>query len=143
MSNKYSGFPTVLKRGNGASPEVFTEIAGIMDPPLPASDTTIIDSTTMDNPNAFKTKLAGLIDAGSATFTLALDPADSGQQNIQIDMVDRTLRDWQVVLPDTGETVIAFTAFVKTFKMKAPINGLLTADCALELSGKPTFGTYA
>jgi predicted secreted protein len=144
MSEKYSGFPTVLKRGNAdGPPETFTAIAGIRSVDPPSGKTTTFDSTTMDNPNAFKTKLAGLIDGGSSKLTLAFDPADAGHQAMTQDFVSRVLRDFQIVLPDTGQTVVAFTAIVTDMGPKTPMEGLFTCDFALEISGKPTWGTFA
>ena len=97
----------------------------------------------MDNPNAFKEYIAGLRDAGAITFQLATDPADTGFQGVIQDWVSGVLRNWQIVLSDTGETVFSFAAFVKDFAFKAPIDGLATVDGTLQISGKPTFGTFA
>lgn len=144
MSQKYIGFPTTLKRGNGdGPPETFTAIAGVRSIDPPKGTGTIIDATTMDNPNAFKQSIAGLRDGGSASLQLAFDPADTGHQALLQDWVAGVLRDWQVVLSDIGATVFAFSAFIKDFQFKAPIDGLLTVDATLQISGKPTFGTFA
>src|SRR5260370_34765576 len=107
MSQKYIGFSTVLKRGNAdGPPETFTLIAGVrlIDPPK--GSTTIIEATTMDNANAFKQKIAGLRDAGGAALQLAFDPADTGHQKLMLDFVNWTLRNWQVILSDVGQTPV-------------------------------------
>jgi len=117
MSNKYTGFPTVLKRGNAdGPPETFTSIAGVraVGPPK-----------------------------GTAKLQVAFDPADAGHQNLIIDYKLGTLRDFEVVLPDTGQTVVAFSAIVKECGPETPLDGLMTMDCSLEVSGEPKWGTFA
>lgn len=144
MANKYIGFATILKRGNAdGPPETYTSIANIRSIDPPKGTATIVESTTMDNPNAFKEYIAGLRDAGPITFQLACDPADTGFQHVIQDWVNGTLRDWQIVLSDTGATVFSFSAFVQDFQFKSPIDGLFTVDATLKISGKPTFGSFA
>src|ERR1700679_1240768 len=144
MSQKYIGFATTLKRGNGdGPPETYTAIAGVRSVDPPKGTATIVEATTMDNPNAFKEYIAGLRDAGPITFQLATDPADTGFQHVIQDWVNGILRDWQIVLSDTGATGFSFSAFVKDFAFKAPIDGLATVDATLQISGKPTFGSFA
>ncbi len=144
MSNKYTGFPTVLKRGNAdGPPETFTSIAGVRAVSPPKGTANVVDSTTMDNPNGFKTKLSGLRDGGTAKLQVAFDPADTGHQTLIIDYKLGTLRDFEVVLPDTGQTVVAFSAIVKECGPETPLDGLMTMDCSLEVSGEPKWGTFA
>ena len=101
MSQKYIGFATTLKRGNGdGPPETYTAIAGVRSVDPPKGTATIVEATTMDNPNAFKEYIAGLRDAGPITFQLATDPADTGFQHVIQDWVNGILRDWQIVLSD-------------------------------------------
>lgn len=144
MANKYIGFATILKRGNGdGPPETFTSIANVRSIDPPKGTGTIVESTTMDNPNAFKQYIAGLRDAGTITFQLAADPADAGYQHVIQDWVSGVLRDWEIVLSDVGQTLFSFSAFVQNFEHKSPIDGLFTADVTLKISGKPTFGSFA
>src|SRR5262249_39089235 len=144
MSEKQVGFKTQLKRGNAdGPPETFTAIASIRNVDPPKMSMTIIDSTTLNQTDQFKDKLPGLRDAGQVALQLAFDIGDAGHEGLIPDFVDGTKRNFQIVMPDDGGTVLAFAALVKDFSMKPPLDGLVTADATLEIVGKPTFGAFA
>ena len=147
MSNKYIGQRTVLKRGNGdGPPETFTAVAQVKSVDPPALKLNVIDSTTYKDAGTaadyFKDKTPGLIDAGQLKIQIEFDTGDTGHQGIIEDMVNRVLRNWQVQFPD-GSTIFTFAAYVAEFQPKNPVENLVTADITLDVSGKPTFGSFA
>ncbi len=62
-------------------------------------------------------KQKGVRDAGDMTITVAHDPNDSGQAAVETAEADDSAYAIKVVLPDSGNTVLYFRAFV----MSVPI----------------------
>jgi predicted secreted protein len=75
------------------------------------------------------------------TFTIQYDPAGAthdASTGVLKDMGDKTLRNFQLVFPDTGTTTWSFSAYVVGFTPGAPHDDKLTAECELKISGQPT-----
>ena len=108
---------TVLKVGNGASPEVFTAVAEVVDINSPSAAAGEIEVTHLLS--AAKEFKGGLRDFGTAEVTINLLPGNAGQEQIEDDAATGAVRNYQIVNAD-GVTGRAFAAFVKAFKL-API----------------------
>lgn len=139
---KYAAFGTLLKTGDGASPEAFTTIANVMGVSDAGSEVEMLDATDHSSQDGWKEKLAGLIDGGVIAAQIHYDPAGPTHDDatgLIKDMTDRTLRTFQVVWPDDANTTYQFTAFVKSFKAEGQVDGKLVAAIELEISGVVDF----
>jgi predicted secreted protein len=134
---------TLLQKGNGAGPEVFTTIAEVVEITPPALKRESIDATSHSSANAWHEKLKGLKDAGQVTFSINYQPANAthgvGVGGLLGDFSnDSTISNWKLIFTDSGPTAWVFPGFVTSFAPKAPLNGRLTADVTIEISGMPT-----
>jgi|WetSurMetagenome_2_1015567.scaffolds.fasta_scaffold904533_2 hypothetical protein len=65
----------ILAIGNGATPEVFTKIAAVIDYKGPEKKRTTVDTSNQDS-GIDKEKRFGMIDNGKVTFNTLFDPRD-------------------------------------------------------------------
>lgn len=143
MTGAVASHGTLLQKGNGAGPEVFTTIAEVTEITPPALKRESIDATSHASPAAWHEKLKGLKDPGQVTFSINYLPANAthgiGVGGLLGDFSnDTTISNWKLVFTDGSSTAWIFPAFVVSFAPKAPLNGRLTADVTLEISGQPT-----
>jgi predicted secreted protein len=141
MTEAISAFGTLLKIGDGGSPENFTTIAEVKDISLPHFARDMIDVTTHSSTEGWREFMAGLKSGGEVTFEINFLPTDATHSyaaGLLHDLEGGTLRNFKVVLTDAGNTTWTFAAIVSDFTPKAPVAGALTAAVTLKLSGKPT-----
>ncbi len=135
------GYGVLLKRGNAASPEVFTAIAELFNLSGPSLGLDTVETTHTQSTSAYRERIAGLLDAGEVSAEVNFLPADATQTEaagILLDMKNRTLRNWEIIWTDAGPTTWTIAAFVTSFEPSAPIEDRMTASITLTLSGKPT-----
>jgi len=139
MTNAIGSHGTMLKIGDGGSPETFATIAEVLDinGPNMTADTEEVTSQS----STWKEYIATVLDAGEVTFDLNFVPTDathSYSAGLLKDFTSRTLRNFQLVFPDSGSTTWTFAAYVTAFQPSAPVNGKLGASVTLKISGQPT-----
>lgn len=137
-----SAFGTLLKRGNGASPETFTAVAEITNLEGPNFSMDTVDVTHHTSPNGYREFLPSFKDAGEIAADMNFVPSSSEQDpstGILSDFENRTLRNWQVVFPDDSTTTAAFSAYVTGASLSAPVDGKLAAKVTLRISGAVTW----
>ena len=129
-------FGTQLKRGDGATPEVFTALANVtsIDPPSFAREA--LDVTAHDSPDKHREFVGGAVDPGEVSVDINYDPAD--HDSLIVDLVDDDPRNYQIVFPTSPVATWAFAAVMTGFSAKAPFEGKLAATLKFKVSGKPT-----
>lgn len=138
MADKSQG--TLLKMGDGLSPESFTTIAEVTDISGPSFSRESIETTSHDSTGGYREFIPGLREGGEVTFSVNFMPGDTthdqstGMLN-QFD--DDNVHNWQVVYPTTPAKTWNFAAFLTKFDTKAPVGDKLSADITLQVSGKP------
>lgn len=141
MSNATSGFGTLLKIGDGATPtEGFTTVAEVISISGPALALGTIEVTNMSSASNYREFVAGLKDAGEVKLDINFLPTDGTQDasaGLLKDFDDRTLRDFQLVFPDASTTTWSFSAFITAFSPSAKVDDRLTASVTLRVSGAP------
>lgn len=136
-----SSFGTLLKIGDGATPEVFTTIAEVRDISGIDLELDTEEVTSHSSTDGWVEKIGTLLSMGPIKFGINWVPTGATHSfttGLVKDMVNRTRRNFQLVLPNIGATTWAFSAFVKAFSAKAPVKGELGADVTLDITGKPT-----
>ena len=138
---EYFGYDVLLKIYNGST---YTTVAQVRDLEGPGIKLETIDVSTRDT-SKWRKRIAGMKDGGTVTFEIVYDPdlathgaAIGSGTNVPYYLLEGTSRLFQIVLPDSTPTTIAFTAFVTSFKPKAPMEGALLADIELQITGTPT-----
>lgn len=139
MLTPFSSFGTLLKVGDGDTPEVFTTIGGVKDIGGPALS---LDSTEADaHDQTWGQRVVSMLRMGEITFNVNFDPAyalHDDASGLIADMVAKKLRNYQLVFTDDDTTTWAFAAFVTNVGPSAPVNGVLEAAVTLSPSGGPT-----
>lgn len=136
-----SAFGTLLKIGNGASPEVFTTVAELRTISGPTLTAETIDVTTHNTPTPFRRYISGLLDGGEVTFDINFIPTDATHgysTGLLKDMTDRTRRNFQIVFPDTGTTTWLLPTVITGFEMSSDPADVLMASVTLKVAGPPT-----
>lgn len=136
-AKSYAAKGTVLKMGDGASPEVFTAIAQIGDVDGPNSKRETVDTT--HHGSASKEFVATILDAGEVKFSINYDPAEATHKNLAGGLIyahqNGTLKNFKIDLPVLVVAGPTFAAYVTDFQIKAPVAGKLVADIVLRISG--------
>jgi len=133
-------YGTKLKRGDGGTPEAFTTIANVTNLSPPPISREMYEATHHDGPG-WDEYIAGLLRGGEVSLDIDFVPTDSTHSyaaGMLKDMIDGTLRNWELDWPDSTPTTWSFSAYVATFTPAAPTNGKLTASLTLRISGQPT-----
>lgn len=141
-ANKYAGLGTQLLLSSGGTTPTFTVVPSIKTLGGPKTDSTQIDTTTLDAVGGYETFVMGLLKPGTLSFELVWDPGHPIHTQIRTAFASRTLCDWQIIWPDSattsGPTQMAFSAFVKSWEPKAAPNTDLTKSVELQISGPIT-----
>lgn len=130
------GYGTLLKRGDGAEPEVFTAIANATNITAPGLARNTIDVSAHDSPNKYMEFVGGMIDPGEVSIDVNYDP--TAHDMLVADLEDEDPRNYQLVFPDTTGTTWSFAAVLTGFEATAPYDDKLTATLTYKVSGKPT-----
>jgi hypothetical protein len=141
MTDAYSSFGTFLKAGDGLSPETFATVVNVGDIDGPDMSLETEDITNHGSADGWAEFIGTILDGGEVSFPinyLPTDPTHDMNTGLQADMVNRTLRNYQLVYPDPGGNGYAFAALVTGFKAGAAVKGKLTADVKLKVSGPVT-----
>jgi hypothetical protein len=128
------GYGTLLKRGDGASPETFTAIAEVTNITGPNLTLNTEDATHMESPDATMEFIPALIDPGTLSFTVHFLPTNTTQTDLITDLKTRVIRNFQLVCNDPLTTTWSFAAYVTGFNLTAPIAGKFTADVTLKVT---------
>lgn len=140
MTN-YAARGTLLKQGDGGSPEDFSTIAQVVSIGGPSLSLDPIDVTHHASEDGWKEAVGGLLDGGEISLEINYDP-EAGTHDASTglikDMEDRVVRNFQLVFSDSGNTTWTIPALVTGFEPGAPVDAKLSASVTLKVSGKPT-----
>lgn len=142
MATPKSAHGTLLKRGNGGSPETFTTVAKVQDIAGPGFSLGVAMVHGQEETTHFTRKIGTILEAGQITFDIVFDPGDSGHSpsaGLLYDMLNRTVRNFQLVFPDALSSTWSFAALVTGFQPSMAQDGALMASVTLDIDGKPSF----
>ena len=97
-----------------------------------------IDVTSLDNADGYREKLAGLKDAGSVSCSGFLDGEDAGQAKAYELLESGESVTVTIKFPAKIDKTWSFTAVVTKFSTSAEVEGAVSFDLELAVSGKPT-----
>ncbi len=141
MTLALDAYGTLLQRGDGASPEVFTTIAEVTDISGPTLALDPLDVTAHTSPGAFREFVGGLLDGGEVTFTINYVPDNSSHDataGLLSELEARAVSNYKLVFPDGSSTEWIFAAFLTAFEPAEPVDDRLSAEITLKLTGQPT-----
>lgn len=133
-------YGSILKLGNGAATEVFSEIAEITELKPPAMSKDAIDVTSHDSSDGYREFISGMRDGGEVTFKANWLPNNATHDEttgLLESFNDNDLHNWEIDLPGSILT-IAFSGFLTAFEPDLPIEEQAQLSGTIKVSGKPT-----
>lgn len=129
-------YNTILKKGDGGSPETFTdyglEVTGVNGIGF---SRTAIDATHMQSANGYQEFIFGLKQNKPVTVEINYLPANTGA--IQT-LLEGAQGNWRVQFPDNS--TVTFTAGIQDFALgNMTPDGKMSATVIFQPSGKPTW----
>lgn len=141
MTDAIASYSTALKIGDGATSEAFTTIAEVVDiggVPLTLNTKEVTSFDSAGWAEFIGTKLM-MDDVEFKVNFIPTNATHSYSAGLIDDMLNRTLRNFQLVFPDSGSTTWTFAALVTGVEVgDMNPDGGLEADVTLKPSGAPT-----
>lgn len=128
----------VVKRGDGASPEVFTSIGELRSYSRDGHEQTAIDVTHLTSDDDYMEYVGGFIAPGTYTFEFNRVFQNAQQQALETDMDNHTKRNFQIVVNDDSDSTLSFAALVQNIGESGDLNTQITGTLTLQVSGKVT-----
>ena len=135
-----SSFGSYLKLGDGGTSETFATIAEVLDIKGPSLELETEDVTSHDSTDGWAEHIGTILSGGEVSFEVNWLPANATQSHtagLLKDMVGRTKRNFQRVVPAATSTTWAFAALVTAFEPDLPVKGSQKASITRLLRGKP------
>lgn len=126
---------TVFKVGSGASAKTVGGLTSIDGIKVNGDE---VDVTALDNNTGYREFLQGFKDGGEVPLSGFLDGADEGQDELYSLLDSGTVTPMAIIFPTAIGKTWSFNAFVKEFSTGVDIDGAITFDVTVRVSGKPT-----
>jgi predicted secreted protein len=128
---------TVLKLGANSIAEL-NSIGGLS---LSADS---VDVTTLTSTDGFREFIAGYKDAGEVSLSGNFKPNDTnGQAALLTNFIDGSTDEYTIVFPEDLGYEWSFDAFVTGYSTAASLDGQVTFEATLKVTGKPTLTVSA
>lgn len=99
-----------------------------------------VDLTALDNSTGYREKEPGFKDGGEVTVSGFLDGSDQGQDELYTLMNSGATVSCSIIFPSKIGKTWSFTAGVTRFSTGAEVEGGVTFEATLLVSGQPTLG---
>lgn len=140
MSDAISGVGTQFKRADSDSSDpTFTAIAEVNSITGPNLSRGTIDVTSLDSTGGYREFIGGFRDGGEVS--LEMNFTLDGYDKMKDDFESSVLRDYQIILPDTGATTFEFSGLVTAIGMGIPLDNKVTSSVTIKVSGQITITT--
>lgn len=139
-SNAKFGYGTLVKMGDGGSPETFTTIAELRgDIAFDGMESEEIEVTTHNNAinGRAKEKIPGLIDPGNLNFEINYIANEATHVAVRNAWIAQTRKNFQILTPYGDLTTIA--GYIMSMPVTYPADDSINAKIKIMISGLPTF----
>lgn len=134
VSEAIAGVGTVFKRGDGSSNEEFNAVGEINSITGPDKKRSTIDVTSLSSTGGYREFIASFRDSG--VVTLEMNWTRDGWEAMNDDFESDSSVNYQIVLPDTGETTLDFAAFVTDIGLAIPLDDKITSGVTIKITGQ-------
>lgn len=124
-------------RGDGASPETYSDILGITSVQGPDGSAAEIDITALESTG--KEFNMGLKDEGSVSLEIIFNPDDSEHTGLRTDRDNATLRSFRITFTNSPATTATFNAYVTNYSVSGQIDEVVRLSVTLRISGSVTW----
>jgi len=146
--SKILGFKTQLGFGSseGAGSSTFTKVAGLLSLPGPDGSGDDVDTSTIDNPDDFKTFARAQVDPGEMSMTLAYGSTDASQKQLGTLYGSGTIVSWGFIFNSTAAASTqwdsnTFNGYVKSMGRAIEKDSMITRTIGIKVTGDPGFPT--
>lgn len=140
----YKSFGTKLKRGDGQSPQTFTQVPNCGDIDGPKTKKTFEETTNHSSATqsgGYVEYVPSLKDGDSVKTTVNWVPTDPVHIGLQQDLDSDRLVDWQIEYPTTPLWTVSFKGYIESFDFKAPVKGITQRELVIKVTGAVTVPT--
>jgi predicted secreted protein len=102
-----------------------------------------LDTTTLDSDGGYRTFTGGFKDGGEVSVAGYFEPGDAGQGAMETAFEAGDPEDFQIIFPAELGASWDFKGVVTEFKTGAELEGLISFEAKIKVSGKPTLATEA
>lgn len=141
MSDVTTGKNSKFSYGDGATPEVWTEIADATGFAGPGLSRETHDATNSASPDDYREIIGGLKDGGEYTIDLDFVPGSTGLDTLLAHFESNALVNYRITYPN-GHTWTA-AALITALDPNAPIDDKMTIPATFKVSGKPVLAAAA
>lgn len=128
---------TVVARGDGASPEVFTPVPQVTSINPVGFARSLIDVTNLSSTS--REYNVAIKDGQEITLECQYDPKDAQQEGLRTDGETGALRNMQITLTDSPATVVTFPCRVTGWEFGTPIDDVYPLTVTLKPTGDLVF----
>lgn len=135
------GYGSLLKRGNGSSPQTFSTIAEVTGVSAFGVQRELVEVTNFDSPSSYREYIAGLKDGIQFTFDVNWIPTNATQSissGLQADVENGTLRDFKLQLT-SGFGTYNFSGIVLGWQFNDTPAAAITGTFTVKVSGTITW----
>lgn len=139
-SNAKFGYGTLVKMGDGGTPETFTAIAELRgDIGFDGMESDEIEVTTHNNAvnGRAKEKIPGLIDPGNLNIEVNYVANDATHVAVRNAWINQTKKNFQILSP-YGD-LITCQGYIMSLPITFPVDDSINAKVKIMLTGLPTF----
>ena len=126
-----------------AVPGTYVPTAQVRNIGGPGMSTDAVDVSCMESTGFYRQFVTGFLDGGEVALELVFDPADPTQDETALGLLDLFNTGvenlFQIVFPDTANTIWRFAGLVTGYEPAAPHEEALMASVTIKLTGQPTF----
>lgn len=137
---------TLIRVGNGASPETFTTIAFVNNITGPSLQGQVVDVTSMSTGIPWRQKIVTLLEGGEVSFDAFWQPMNTSHQNLLTLFGNRGANgvpgepiDFQLVFPDQDASTYYFSGFVSAVKLTEAVADVVKAAVTVTITGQVTY----
>ena len=134
-----SGFGTLLKIGDGATPtEGFTTVAEVQRiSGAGGRQWNFDDATHMESPNQYKEEIPTLKQAMQVTVEINYRPDQSQYSLLETLFEAGTLINWRCVYPVSPAKRHSFSGYIASISPEVPKDGKMSCTLEIAVQGKP------
>lgn len=122
--------------GDGASPEVFTPVADLLDGDGPGLSKDSVQITSGESANRWREFISGFRDGGEVTFEFNLTNANLTALKTNFDL--DTNSNYRVVVPAPASATWTFAGHLTALDPTYPQEDRMTGSLTVKVSGAPT-----
>lgn len=134
MTDAIAGVGASLKRSDMSSAPDYTAIAEVKSITGPGMARDFIDVSSLDSTGGYREFIGGFKDGGELTFSMNF--VFDGYNDMKTDFESSDVRDYQIVLPDTGETTLSFSGYVTALPLNIVPDDAVTVDVTIKITGQ-------